>query len=268
MTTFYLKSIRSGKAYPLDKPAIMIGRIESCDIHIQTTVLSREHAVVLVAAARVLIKDLDSTNGTFVNSMRIHTPTALHHGDVVTIGAEKLVFIAPDSFEEEGNTCGIGERLESSAYLNNTSSKTMLKSNYLQGEDSPFQIQQPKTTGSFLETIEERLTDRKIDKRRVPAVLVCRSGKEKGRIVELKLPLGAEKNWVIGRSDLSDVVLDDPTVSGQHAIIRCQDDRWELIDNDSTNGVKLNGIGVSEAECQDADIISVGTVELLFRIIA
>ncbi len=266
MTTFFLKNIQSGKTYSLDKPAIMIGRIESCDIHIKTTVLSREHAVVLVAAARVLIKDLDSTNGTYVNGTRIHAPTPLNHGDVVKIGEEKLVFIAPDSFDEEDTTVGVEEQLEPSGYLDNTSSKTMLKSSYLQGEDWVFSMLQPKTTGSFLETIDEKLKARKIDKERVPAVLVCRSGKEKGRIVELKLPLGAEKNWVIGRSDLSDVVLDDPTVSGQHAIVRCEDDRWELVDNDSTNGVKLNGLAVSEAECHDKDIICVGTVELLFRV--
>ncbi len=263
-----LKSIKSGNVYALDRPTLILGRVESCDIQISTGLLSREHAVILVAESRVVIKDLNSTNGTFVNSMRIHAPTDLQHGDVITMGDEKLVFIAPHMIQDDySDTHDIAEDL-AFEYQDNTSNKTMFKSTYSVGGQWPFApAPPPRTTGTFHQTLESNLRSRNIDKRRVPAVLVFKSGKNRGRIIELKLPFGVEMQWSIGRNSLSDVVLDDPTVSSRHAVIRCINDEWELLDNQSTNGVKLNDRKVSNAICRNADVITVGAVEFLFRLL-
>src|SRR5690606_16138688 len=101
-TKFRLKSLRSDQTHILDKASILIGRSVQCDIRVDSGLLSRHHASVLVVDAEtVLLKDLESTNGTFVNTMRIARPTRLKHGDVITIGDEKFVFIDLELGEEQ-----------------------------------------------------------------------------------------------------------------------------------------------------------------------
>ena len=101
-TKFRLKSLRSDQTHILDKASILIGRSSQCDIQVDSGLLSRHHASVLVVDAEtVLLKDLESTNGTFVNTMRITRPARLRHGDVITIGDEKFVFIDLELGEEQ-----------------------------------------------------------------------------------------------------------------------------------------------------------------------
>jgi pSer/pThr/pTyr-binding forkhead associated (FHA) protein len=54
--------------------------------------LSRHHAeIVRAPTGEFTIKDLSSTNGTFINGMRLNTPAVLTIGDVIEVGATKLV---------------------------------------------------------------------------------------------------------------------------------------------------------------------------------
>jgi predicted nucleic acid-binding Zn-ribbon protein len=62
-----------------------VGRTPDNDIQIDTTYISRHHAVVLVSATQCVIEDLNSTNGVLVNGRRINRHM-LHDGDAVTIG--------------------------------------------------------------------------------------------------------------------------------------------------------------------------------------
>jgi adenylate cyclase len=60
-------------------------------------------------------------------------------------------------------------------------------------------------------------------------------------------------------------VLNDFSVSRKHAIVKRESDSWVLRDNQSTNGVKVNGKAVSQAVLQDGDELSVGTFTLTMR---
>jgi pSer/pThr/pTyr-binding forkhead associated (FHA) protein len=54
--------------------------------------LSRQHAEIVRAPnSEFMIKDLSSTNGTFVNGTRLNTPAVLTAGDEIEVGATKLV---------------------------------------------------------------------------------------------------------------------------------------------------------------------------------
>ena len=84
----------------------------------------------------------------------------------------------------------------------------------------------------------------------------------------LSLPNGADEpltHWenIIGRSGFSDVVLNYPTVSRQHAaLIRGEDRNWTLYDLDSKGGVAVNGREVAgQAAVQYGDVLSLGGVE-------
>jgi pSer/pThr/pTyr-binding forkhead associated (FHA) protein len=75
------------------KGTITIGRSASCDIQILTHFVSREHARLTVSTrGGVVIEDLGSTNGVFVNSVRVDRHE-LHHGDVVTVGESQFRFL-------------------------------------------------------------------------------------------------------------------------------------------------------------------------------
>jgi chromosome segregation ATPase len=80
------------KHYALSKKTMTIGRSSRCDVQILTHFVSREHARLTIAGSAVLIEDLGSTNGVFVNAVRIERHE-LRHSDLVTIGETQFRFL-------------------------------------------------------------------------------------------------------------------------------------------------------------------------------
>jgi len=68
----------------------------------------------------------------------------------------------------------------------------------------------------------------------------------------------------IGRAPLNHIVIDNPAVSAQHAIIAKLADSYQLQDLHSTNGTRVNGIPVTEVELKDGDKILFGSVAAVF----
>lgn len=71
-TVRILKGPKAGESFELKEGENLIGRAPGCSICIPTPGLSKEHAVITVHGNNVFIKDLNSTNGTFVNGIKIH----------------------------------------------------------------------------------------------------------------------------------------------------------------------------------------------------
>jgi hypothetical protein len=84
--------------YRVGSSALLIGRSPHCDIRITTHFVSREHARILRDRQQVLIEDLGSKNGVFVNAVRVERG-ALRHGDLVTIGETQFRFELEPSAE-------------------------------------------------------------------------------------------------------------------------------------------------------------------------
>ena len=76
--------------------------------------------------------------------------------------------------------------------------------------------------------------------------------------------LGKER-VIIGRLGESDVVVNDPGVSRQHAEVRRDDDGFAISDLGSTNGTNVNGKTIGEHRLSDGDRITVGNSVLEFR---
>ncbi|MDK9708076.1 MAG: FHA domain-containing protein [Desulforhopalus sp.] len=72
-----------------------IGRRKDNDIVIDNLAVSGHHARIESVATTFVLKDLDSTNGTFVNDIKI-TMHNLRHNDVITIGKHELIFDRSD----------------------------------------------------------------------------------------------------------------------------------------------------------------------------
>ena len=62
-----------------------IGRAPGCELHIESSSVSRHHALVLTNARDVIIEDLHSTNGVLVNGRKV-ARQLLTDGDILTIG--------------------------------------------------------------------------------------------------------------------------------------------------------------------------------------
>lgn len=79
-------------AYPLDKPIMVLGRADDCDIVLrQTMKLSRRHCCVAQVNGKLVIRDLGSMNGLKVNGTRSREQE-LKEGDEITLGDLLLTF--------------------------------------------------------------------------------------------------------------------------------------------------------------------------------
>ena len=67
-----------------------LGRAASSDVHIDDSYASAAHARVYPRGGRVVIEDLGSTNGTFVNGHQLTRPLELEPNDTVRIGDTEL----------------------------------------------------------------------------------------------------------------------------------------------------------------------------------
>ena len=91
---YFLLLIDSGivvKKLPLVKDYYVIGRADDADLIISSKDVSRHHAAVNYDGADFIIKDLNSTNGTFVNSRKI-VKHNLQSGDEISIGDYSIFF--------------------------------------------------------------------------------------------------------------------------------------------------------------------------------
>lgn len=79
-----------GQAYPLVRAITLLGRGTDADIRVEDPGVSRKHCEIVVGAP-ALVRDLRSTNGTFVNGEKIDE-IALEDGSVVKIGGTSLVY--------------------------------------------------------------------------------------------------------------------------------------------------------------------------------
>jgi adenylate cyclase len=85
---FVLTSTDGLQKYELrDAPPMLVGRAPTCDIPVFDPTISRRHAEVSATASGANVRDLGSSNGTFINGDRIaDTLVAIATGDVVTFG--------------------------------------------------------------------------------------------------------------------------------------------------------------------------------------
>jgi pSer/pThr/pTyr-binding forkhead associated (FHA) protein len=95
---------KDGTTQPFKLPSAVtfIGRRRDCDMCIPLSVVSRRHCEIYTEFDKLMVRDLKSRNGTFVNDESIDE-ASLKAGDVLTIGPLKFVVQidgAPNNFDE------------------------------------------------------------------------------------------------------------------------------------------------------------------------
>jgi diguanylate cyclase (GGDEF)-like protein len=93
-----------GKSYTLDKESIRIGRDKDNTIPVDDPTVSKQHCRINIVRTcnldQIVIIDLDSTNGTFVNGVPIRQ-SVLNSGDKISMGETVLRIDYNDEIEEE-----------------------------------------------------------------------------------------------------------------------------------------------------------------------
>ncbi len=83
-----------------DEP-ILVGRVPPCSVVLSASAVSREHCRIELVDDHAEVTDLGSTNGTFVNGVRIAGRTAIQHGAVIQVGSYALTYECRTSRELE-----------------------------------------------------------------------------------------------------------------------------------------------------------------------
>lgn len=79
-----LSGQQAGRVFPLKMGKNILGRAPSCDIKILSPGVSKEHACLDISADKIVLQDMESRNGTFVNGRKISAHT-LRPGEQVTL---------------------------------------------------------------------------------------------------------------------------------------------------------------------------------------
>ncbi len=84
----------AGQEISIDRD-MLVGRHQEADVLLQSAEVSRKHAALLLKEQALWVQDLNSSNGTFVNDLRIETESPLQEGDIVQFASFKFSVLAP-----------------------------------------------------------------------------------------------------------------------------------------------------------------------------
>ena len=87
-----------GKKYNLDRPTMVVGRSSKADIQIDQEAVSRNHCKLLNTGKSLMLRDLGSTNGTYVNDELVDE-YVLRDGDFIKIGRCIFKFLSGNNIE-------------------------------------------------------------------------------------------------------------------------------------------------------------------------
>ncbi|MBA2664805.1 MAG: GGDEF domain-containing protein [Bradymonadaceae bacterium] len=90
-----------GKMFKVEKEETSVGRSSKADFFVQDVGISRMHARIFSRGADVLVEDLQSANGTYLNGERVAIPQRLQDGDKITLGSTTILkFTYHDKLDE------------------------------------------------------------------------------------------------------------------------------------------------------------------------
>ena len=240
------------REFPIGTRPVTIGRAPDNDLHIDNLAVSDHHARLYAEGDRMVIEDLNSLNGTYVNDVRIER-TTLRDGDTIRIGKHQLWFdtvhdaAAPAPGGGGGGGGGLRKapvpKIDETAVLDTHAQHELLRHTAAKAGGGRGGL------GNLSPSAPQR--------QRTSTLRVLRGRTDKSEYVL------AGKLTVIGRSELASVRLRGwfaPPVAAQ---INNRDDGFYLGLGDrvpKVNGQPIQG----PTRLRDGDIIDVGRVRLLF----
>jgi pSer/pThr/pTyr-binding forkhead associated (FHA) protein len=81
-----LQGSNEGKEVKIPTPQCVIGREEGCHLRPHSDAISRRHCMIVTTENEVIVRDLKSRNGTFVNDEPVTGEAVLLSGDILRVG--------------------------------------------------------------------------------------------------------------------------------------------------------------------------------------
>lgn len=278
-SNFKLKRIEGGEEFILSERSLLVGRSESCDIRVTKGHPSREHARVAERDGGVLVQDLHSTNGTFVNNKRIEAATLLQIGDVVKFGDEAFSVQSIHAPEATVLMRSLGSNAGVSATVIDDEDEDEPDSDATSILELYSLPPGWNDAGAGFQSAVGKLDERKkvaID-RYVEKFSKSFNGKNGIFLIffaDNDLPVfkslvvsEGKLKWTLGRDAACDVVYENPCISKVHANITRESGGWFLEDVGSTNGVTLGGTRQKKVQLRDGMVLEISAVEVLVRYI-
>lgn len=127
------------KEVPIGSRPVSIGRSPDNDLPVDNLAVSNHHARVYFEAGRLVVEDLDSLNGTFVNDLRVERAT-LHDGDSIWIGKHhiKVDATADAAIPWDTGRKTVAPKINETMVLDTKARRDMLQQAAAMGERSQF----------------------------------------------------------------------------------------------------------------------------------
>ena len=246
-----LVSLVDGREYTIPDSGVTFGREIGNEIVIASTDVSRKHAQIAPAEGAYVLTDL-STNGVFVNGLRIEQSQVLGRGDVLKIGPEEFRFYADIAKAVPLASAPVASAPAMSVPPPAPVAAPVAKAPAVPSVAAPSPAQpmasaQPTPSAPASPPIA--------------TLEVINEGPMKGRKFEIFSVLTN-----IGRGAHNDIVISDESLSGSHAKILKRDGAWWVVDQGSTNGTYVGGRRVQgEQQLIGAPDVRFGGIKLIFR---
>ncbi len=222
-----------------EQTKFILGRAQHCDAMISAGLLSRTHAEIFVNGDEVRIRDLNSSNGSFVNQSRI-TSCVIHHGDIIRLGDLEFQLNRLNPPQAEAVT-----KFTDASSADAETQKFNIKADEPSSEDV---WQAPPTT-----------TDGTVIIAGTPKYPYLRgiSAPITGKTFDLAKPL-----VTLGRAPDNDICINDASVSSHHAKLVRQYNKWLLTDLNSTNGTFVHNTRIKQAQLEGNETVRLGSIDL------
>jgi len=247
---------------------ITVGRKDDNDLCIPAKNVSSYHAVIQYENGRVFVEDLNSTNGIYVNNRKIKGRAEVLHGDKLSFATVEFIvefdlpsqsFNQPEAGEPADEPENNGTVILNSTEIPNLDS---LQSETVAEPQINLNDSEDKTETSNMQGAQEG---------RSTMLFGMKNVLELGRLVRVDSnfnPLNEysleKPETTIGRENC-DIVIDHSSVSRFHALIkRTAGNKYQLIDNNSTNGVYIAGKKISKHTLRHEDKVKIGDLEFIF----
>lgn len=247
VTLTVIEGQNKGESFDLEKSLTVLGRL-GCDIPLKDAKISRKHATIEIRSDGVHVKDLGSTNGIFVNDLKVEE-VKLKNLDELTLGFTRMsVAIIEDlkSFKEHNihrHKSSSSSKSASKKDIGNMIAEELLRfSRWDVSGESP---------GGF---------DENQGLSKVSALLEVIDGPDKGKRSKLK-----RGSSILGRGKKADISFKDTDISRAHAEIEISGKEQAFVrDLGSTNGTYLNGRRVSYSRIKNDDLVQIGATTIKF----
>jgi pSer/pThr/pTyr-binding forkhead associated (FHA) protein len=246
---------------------LLAGRLPESGLVLTEGHPSRRHAMLTAKGATVTIEDLQSANGTFVNDVRLTAPAVLKSGDRVKFDTDEYVvqiYAAEGSGEAEKTMLRRPEEVAVDAPGNTRSGPAWINPDKHAPGGPKTEFIDAAKLKEMMQTPAASVPDTAPAKVDAPTLSVA-SGSKAGMRIALRSN-AKHGEWTIGSDSDRDIVFNDEGVSGVHAKITFDGQRWRLSDQMSANGTYVNGKRSNMSYLGDGDRVRIGPVECLFQV--